>query len=94
MTDLIVNLCSLVGMISCFVWLIFGLYGNRICEKATAAFVMILLGFWNIITIVVRMLYLSNSSFGNKMNIAAIVCFGFIILVKIIELALCEKKYE
>ena len=94
MTDLIVNLCSLVGMISCFVWLIFGLYGNRICERATAAFVMILLGFWNILTIVVRMLYLSNTSFGNKLNIAAIVCFGLITLVKIIELACCEKKYE
>lgn len=94
MTDLIVNLCSLVGMISCFVWLIFGLYGNRICERATAAFVMILLGFWNILTIVVRMQYLSNTAFGNKMNIAAIVCFGLITLVKIIELACCEKKYE
>ena len=94
MSDLIVNLCSLVGMISCFVWLIFGLYGNRICERATAAFVMILLGFWNILTIVVRMQYLSNTSFGNKRNIAAIVCFGLITLVKIIELACCEKKYE
>jgi membrane protein CcdC involved in cytochrome C biogenesis len=70
------------------------MFGNRICEKATAAFVMILIGFWNIITTVVRMLYLSNTSFGNGMNIAAIVCFGFIILVKIVELALCEKKYE
>jgi hypothetical protein len=94
MTDLFALLLSLVGMISCFVWLIFGLYGNRICERATAAFVMILLGFWNILTIVVRMLYLSNSSFGHKMNIASIVCFGFIILVKIIELACCDKKYE
>jgi hypothetical protein len=94
MTDLIVNLCSFVGMISCFVWLIFGLYGNRICERATAAFVMILLGFWNILTIVVRMQYLSNTSFGNKLNIAAIVCFGLITLVKIIELACCDKKYE
>ena len=94
MTDLIVNLCSLVGMISCFVWLIFGLYGNRICERATAAFVMILLGFWNILTIVVRMQYLSNTSFGNKLNIAAIVCFGLITLVKTIELACCDKKYE
>jgi hypothetical protein len=40
------------------------------------------------------MLYLSNTSFGHKMNIAAIVCFGFIILVKILELACCDKKYE
>jgi hypothetical protein len=94
MTNLIVNLCSFVGMISCFVWLIFGLYGNRICERATAAFVMILLGFWNILTIVVRMQYLSNTYFGNKLNIAAIVCFGLITLVKIIELACCDKKYE
>ena len=94
MTDLIVNLCSLVGFFSCLVWFIFGIFGNRICERATAAFVMIMLGFWNIITIVVRMIYLSNTSFGNGMNIAAIVCFGFIILVKIVELALCEKKYE
>jgi hypothetical protein len=94
MTDLFALLLSLVGMISCFVWLIFGLYGNRICERATAAFVMILLGFWNILTIVVRMQYLSNTSFGNKLNIAAIVCFGLITLVKIIELACCDKKYE
>jgi len=94
MTDLIVNLCSLVGIFSCLAWFIFGLFGNRICEQATAAFIMILLGFWNILTIVVRMLYLSNTSFGNKMNIAAIVCFGFIILVKIIELACCDKKFE
>lgn len=94
MNDLITNLCSLVGGFSCFIWLIFGLLGNRICERATAAFVMILLGFWNILTIVVRMLYLSNTSFGNGMNIAAIVCFGFIILIKIVELACCDKKYE
>ena len=94
MNDLIVNLVCLVGAFSCIVWFIFGVFGNRICERATAAFVMILLGFWNIITIVVRMVYLSNTSFGNKMNIAAIVSFGFITLVKIIELACCDKKYE
>lgn len=94
MTDLTALLCSLVGLFSCVVWLIFGIFGNRICERATAAFVMILLGFWNIITIVVRMVYLSNTSFGHKMNIAAIISFGFIILVKIIELACCDKKYE
>ena len=94
MNDLIVNLVCLVGAFSCLVWFIFGVFGNRICEQATAAFIMILLGFWNILTIVVRMLYLSNTSFGNKMNIAAIVCFGFIILVKIVELACCDKKYE
>ena len=94
MTDLIVNLCCLVGIFSCLVWLIFGLFGNRICEQATAAFIMILLSFWNILMIVVRMLYLSNTSFGNGFNITAIVCYGFIILVKIIELACCDKKYE
>ena len=94
MTDLFALLLSLVGIFSCIVWFIFGIFGNRICERATAAFVMILLGFWNIITIVVRMVFLSNTSFGNKMNIAAIVCFGFIILVKIVELACCDKKYE
>ena len=94
MNDLIVNLVCLVGAFSCLVWFIFGVFGNRISERATAAFVMILLGFWNILTIVVRMLYLSNTSFGNKMNIAAIVCFGFIILIKIVELACCDKKYE
>ena len=94
MNDLIVNLVCLVGAFSCLVWFIFGVFGNRICERATAAFVMILLGFWNILTIVVRMLYLSNTSFGTGMNITAIVCFGLIILVKIIELACCDKKYE
>lgn len=94
MTDLIVNLCCLVGIFSCLVLFIFGIFGNRFCERDTAAFVMILLGFWNIITIVVRMVYLSNTSFGNEMNIAAIVCFGFIILIKIVELACCDKKYE
>lgn len=94
MNDLIVNLFCLIGVFSCLVWFIFGVFGNRICERATAAFVMILLGFWNILTIVVRMLYLSNTSFGTGMNITAIVCFGFIILVKIIELACCDKKYE
>lgn len=94
MNDLIVNLFCLIGVFSCLVWFIFGVFGNRICERATAAFVMILLGFWNILTIVVRMLYLSNTSFGTGMNITAIVCFGFIILVKIIELACCNKKYE
>lgn len=94
MTDLIVNLCSLVGIFSCLVWFIFGLFGNIICEKATYAFVMILLGFWNIITIVVRMVFLSNTTFGNGMNITAIVCFGLVILVNIIELACCDKKYE
>lgn len=94
MTDLIVNLCCLVGIFSCLVWFIFGVFGNRICEQATAAFIMILLGLWNILTIVVRMIYLSNTSFGNGMNITAIVCFSFIILVKIVELACCDKKYE
>lgn len=94
MTDLIACLLSLVGIFSCIVWFIFGVFGNRICEEATAAFVMILLGFWNILTIVVRMIYLSNTSFGTGMNITAIVCFGFIILVKIVELACCDKKYE
>ena len=94
MNDLMACLLSLVGLFSCVVWLIFGLFGNRICERATAAFIMILLGFWNIITIVVRMLYLSNTSFGTGLNIAGIVSFGFIILVKIIELACCDKKYE
>ena len=94
MTDLFALLLSLVGIFSCIVWLIFGIFGNRICERATATFVMILLGFWNIITIVVRMVYLSNTSFGHIMNIAAIVCFCIIILVKIVELAICDKKYE
>ena len=94
MNDLMACLLSLVGIFSCFVWFIFGLLGNRICERATAAFVMILLGFWNIITIVVRMLFLSNTSFGRGLNITGIVCFGLIILVKIIELACCDKKYE
>ena len=94
MTDLMACLLSLVGIFSCIVWLIFGVFGNRICEEATAAFVMILLGFWNILTIVVRMLFLSNTSFGTGMNITAIVCFSFIILVKIVELACCDKKYE
>ena len=94
MTDLMVLLCSLVGIFSWFVWLIFWRFENRICEKATAAYIMILLSFWNILTIVVRMMYLSNTSFGNKMNIAAIVCFGFVILAKIIELARCPTKYE
>ena len=94
MNDLMACLLSLVGLFSCVVWLVFGLFGNRICDRATSAFVMILLGFWNILTIVVRMLYLSNTSFGRGMNIAGIVCFGFIILVKIIELACCDKKYE
>lgn len=94
MTDLMACLLSLVGIFSCIVWFIFGVFGNRICEQATAAFVMILLGFWNILTIVVRMLYLSNTSFGTGMNITAIVCFGLIILVKIVELACCPKKYE
>lgn len=94
MNDLMACLLSLVGMFSCLVWLIFGVFGNRICERATAAFIMILLGLWNILTIVVRMLYLSNTSFGTGLNITGIVCFGFIILVKIVELACCDKKYE
>ena len=94
MTDLFALLLSLVGIFSCIVWFIFGIFGNRICEQAMAAFVMILLGFWNILTIVVRMVFLSNTSFGTGMNITAIVCFGFIILVKIVELACCDKKYE
>lgn len=94
MTDLFALLLSLVGFFSCLVWLIFGVFGNRICEQATSAFVMILLSFWYIITIVVRMVYLSNTSFGTGMNITAIVCFGFIILIKIVELACCDKKYE
>lgn len=34
MTDLIVNLCCLVGIFSCLVWLIFGLFGNRICDMS------------------------------------------------------------